>query len=458
MNYGRSRAKTASLYDGLPTYKKLLFWTVVFAPLQAAFTVSLGFPLKVSEVLLICAMAAFPFAKKSVPHSFIERHIVLALGATVFATSCFHLLQAAPGGEYPGFTRSPEVDAALYLAYGGMIIVLWLLAVGLDPELMKQALLFSVWVAFVAVVIQFVLFTMNQVDLLELLNFETKVRSAALDGSEGGAMRSGPFTEGQHLGFFSGGAVILAWRSRARWTMLAAGICLVYSQSTTGIAGLAIAIAVMAAIKPGRKTLGRLFLVLLGAVSAVMVVPELRSLIQLQFAKLGLFGYDSIIYGAGQSLDVRTVKSEIAVQMMMDNPLLGVGPGRFGFWFYTYPRASDVPEYYFNGVNRAIAENVYLHIGSEFGVLALILFALFVVTLLAKLRRGEPLDFALAMFVAVSITTQSSWTFIPIWVFFAYLTARSWKLNDNQNVIVPIANSNRVIPPGYRSGKWAGIQ
>lgn len=426
MATGQSQAIASASYKTQPLHLKLILAAILFAPLQAAFTINVGFPFKVSEALVIAAVILYPLTRRGGTTPALERRLVVGLGLLVMASSAIHLATPPPAGSYPGFSRSPVADAALYLAYAGLILVFWILASSLPAWLIKGALLFSVWLALAATIMQFALFSSGHIALLDSLGFETSVRSHSLDGSGEGAMRSGPFTEGQHLGFFSGGMLILAWRWRSYWTLCAAAVCLIYSQSTTGIAGVAIALIAMVVLRPGVRMVMRLVVGLITSTALILLVPELQNLLRLQLAKLGLFGFEETIRGAGQSMEVRALKSDIGFQMMMDNPLIGVGPGRFGYWYFTYPLSAESPKYYFNGDSRALAENVYLHIGSEFGILALGCFVAFISILIVKLRKGFQLDFALSIFVAVSISTQSSWTFMPVWIFLAYLASTVW--------------------------------
>ncbi len=416
-----------------PAYILFVLAAVALAPLQEAFTLDVGAPLKPTEVLVGLAAIAFVFARRRgrSPREFLTLLVLLIF---VGASAGYHLLVGSPSGPFYGYVRSPNADLLLYTAYPVFVVIMWRILVDVPPEKFRSALRIAIWVCFLGVVLQIALSELGRVDLLESMGYETKIRSESLDGSGEGTMRNGTFTEGQHLGFFAGFSVFVALRMRAYLSAVAAALSLVYSQSTTGVVGVVLVIAVLVFLRPSLNGVLRFLAIVVALLASLNFIPVLQNLFALQFAKLGLSGFAGHVDDATTSLEVRTLKSDIATRMMFENPLLGVGPGRFGIFYFEDPQSSQSPEWYFSGNNRAIAENVYLHIGSEFGVIALVIFVIFLFQIFRRVRRAGFMDLGAYLFILIAILTQSSWTFIPVWIALAYVFVAS-PLNPVPNQI-----------------------
>ena len=147
----------------------------------------------------------------------------------------------------------------------------------------------------------------------------------------------------------------------------------------------------------------------------------LRLFTRLQLAKLGYGDAQVLGRDAGRSWQIREEKTRIGIEMLGDHFFIGVGPGRYGHFFFDYAKSPPIPEYYFRQNHRAIAENAYLHLGAENGIFALGLFLVVLVLIAVRLGQANPADLGAIACVSVGLVTQSSWTFIPIWTILAYL-------------------------------------
>lgn len=403
-----------------PLQDKLMLLAVLFVPFQYALTVHVGFPLKISEVLIVAALFVRVIRWRSyrVRWSF-DQTVVALIAVCVVVSAVLALLSLDPAQDVLGVHRSHRVDTILYLGYGMFVLIAWWLLRTVDARIIRDVLIQALWLCTAAVAFQAICLLLKAPQILDFFGFDSRQRGQEVFGFQ--LARSGPFLEGQHLGFFAGALVILALYTR-RWPALAAAIvCAAYSQSTTALLGVVGAIVLASILRPNKRILITLGSVAAVAAVAVALVKPLRDAVIFQLAKLGLVAPESDI-NFTQSLDIRTIKTEIGWRMMWDNPL-GVGPGRFAANFPTYWHDYDLPTYYYTTDMRAITENVYMHIGAENGVLAFLAFAALVVWIFVRSFRVSPGVTALVLFTAIAVATQSSWTFLPIWVVLAFMTS-----------------------------------
>ena len=411
------KTEKRSLY----AYEKLILVAIALSPLQSAFTLDIGFPLKLSELCLGFGVVLYVFGRRRKAGFTATHRAVVLLGILVVFSTISMLIAGPPAGFFPGYTRSLNADMLLYTGYAGMVIIMWLMASKLPSSAIAKALIVAVWVCGIGTLMQWGLGSLGQIEILESLNFETKAKGFSLDGDDIGVMRSGPFVEGQHLGFFAGAGVIIALRYRRYLTLLVALVCLFYSQSTTGFLGLGLALVVTLLARPRVSQIVKIFLVTITFGGLALLIPEVRVLAKYQLAKLGLFGFTDDYSGSDISIDLRSAKTEIGFQIASEHPFLGVGPGRYGAHFFDHATAPPIPFYYFDMPDhRALAENIYAQIAAELGIVALVVFCFGLLTLMIATFRSRPIDLGFLAFLAISFSTQSNWTFIPIWVFLAY--------------------------------------
>ncbi|RZU60823.1 O-antigen ligase [Zhihengliuella halotolerans] len=418
-------------------YEKLTFFAVVFLPLQQAFSIELGFPLKVSELLLIAASFFYLLGPKRKFRDHRVKFLIWSLIAVVLISYVFHAVMPQPLGVFQGYSRSPLVDLTIYTFYPVLTVLLFFLTASLRAKWLWAAFRISVYVCLLATLLQIVAHALDNTSILEILNYQTRIRAESLDGTGDGAYRNGPFTEGQHLGFYAGVAFLLGLRHRSL-TVVGISIFLgVYSQSTTTFVGVLLGLSVAILVRPQLTVWVRVLFLGITAVVVGSVVPAVRNYFEIQLAKFGLLESAAGLGDPSRSLDVRSLKTEIASRMMFDHPWLGVGAGRYGMWFYREPESSQAPPWYFQDDYRAIAENAYAQVGAEFGMVAAILFLALVSLLVWRLRRQSAVILALGVFVLVSISTQSSWTFMPIWVSLAIMFCLS-KEGRSASVTAPV--------------------
>lgn len=404
--------------------ERLILLSVVFVPLQQAFTIDIGFPLKPSELLIIMAIAVLPFQRLPQHRLRADGIMLWSLIAVVILSSLYRLLASEPIGFIPGFTRSANVDLVLYLCYAILVALFYSVGRGISREQLGRAIVLSTWVMGAGVLIQLALGNLGHVDVLELLNFETKAKGLALDDElDGGVMRSGSFVEGQHLGFYAAGCVLVALSYRKYFSAIIAILCLIYSQSTTGFISLVVGAVVVVMIRPSVSLAWKFISAGIAAFITYSTSAGLRTLINYQLAKLGVGSSASDFSGSNISMDLREVKTLIGFEILGENPLLGVGPGRYGVHFFDHTEGYEIPDYYFTlDSHRAIAENTYAQIGAELGLLGLFAWILLLLAVRPKILGADLPNIALWLALVIGVGTQSNWTFLPIWTLILYLS------------------------------------
>lgn len=412
-----------------PLWEKLVLLAIIFIPFQYALTIQIGFPLKISELLVVAGLGAYVLTSRKVRIRWDAASLlVTVLAVTLAFSSIGNFLPTRAYVPSPGYDRGLQEDLLLYFGYGIFALAFWSVMRRIDFTLIARAIVASIWACGAAVLLQWTASITGNSSIIEALGF----RIIGV-GGDAATLRSGPFLEGQHLGFFAGAALLVAVYRKSYAAAVVAAASILYSQSTTAYVGLAIGALVLLVLRLRAKALVPLFGLGLVGVILVLTVTPFRNVLGRQLAKLGFTDFAPDYLYATTSLDVRQIKTEIAFRMMQDNPIIGVGPGRFGSHFGEYSGDFPLPWNYYSGVIRPIAENAYGHIGAELGLIALAVFIGLIVYLIFRGRLGPPMLLVLAGYLAVSVSTQSSWTFLPIWTFLALLSARTSEARPQQS-------------------------
>lgn len=401
---------------------KLIFCAICFSPFQLALTIKLGdSPLKISEILLGLAFLCFPFSswvhRRARAAVFIGIFVAIYIVSTsvnyyILATEGVHMLDR-------GFTRSQQGDVIFYFVFALFSFIAWKVISSMERSRIEEALVIAAWLLVLAVLFQYIGVATGNHGLVEALGFESEGRVE----NQIVTTRNGPFKEGQHLGFYAGFLLIICV-SKKRWIACIGLIfCIYYSQSTTAILGVTAAALVLIIFKLNIFTLSMILVSSLVSLLAFIFVDPVRDFILFQMAKLG-FGEASTSGGETVSLDLRALKSEIGWRIMQDHPFIGVGPGRYSIWFFQEPLSDEAPGYYFNSNHRAIAENIYAQVAAELGLFALVALLLFLITALwIAIKCNEIAVIAAVACVSIGLSTQSTLTFLPVWVALAYIAS-----------------------------------
>lgn len=198
--------------------------------------------------------------------------------------------------------------------------------------------------------------------------------------------------------------------------LIAAAIVLSLSRGT--IVGLAAGLAWMVLVdrRHVRLVLGGGLLALLVAVLVIRSDPS-------RFETALLYKQKVADYNVTTRYDAWTAAAELAVE----KPLLGVGPGNFRFY---YNELTDRPA---GTHNLFVAHNAYLDVAAELGLVAMVLFVLYLILIMGRLtvaaRRGDgPPGYARALRVSLVIAIVaaafvSEQYYPPFWLLGGLATA-----------------------------------
>lgn len=415
----------------------LLFLAIVFIPFQQALTLDVGFPLKVSEILVIASIGLLVFGARPSSTPANSKKLMVGLAGTVVLSTLFNIARQLPVSSFQGYDRGFTFDIVQYTGYGLLVIAAgWVMATRLGAVKIAKAVSVAVRLAAIYCVVQAVLYLSNS-EVLAAVNGATQV------GRSYGELlpRNGPFLEGNYLAFFAGSSIFITARRKDKLGIVLASLCMIYSQSTIGIIGVIVAVLALIVLSPSKGVLKVISAGIIAVLLVFIFVPQSRTFLEVQSAKLGV-SEDSALSYVDASLENRSLSAEVGFKMGLLNPATGVGSGRYGVNFTDYADPEDVPLGVTRGDVRPIANNTYAQIAGEIGILGLVLFVLILIKSFRRSMRSGPALIALVIFTAICLTATPAWTVLPIWVVVAYLIAeRKSVANEVSNASTPAAVS-----------------
>lgn len=431
-------SKQAALLRETPLAELFLFLAVVFSPFAQAFTVPIGFPLKLSEMLGGLGVAFLIGEGRQRSFRTVGGATFGVIASALLLSAFVNQGRAVPLQDHPGYSSGFTFDIVQYTVYGLVVLLVgWYLATRLGPYRIGAAISVAVRLALAYCALQLLLWGAGQADLLTTVQGTTQLgRSYGIN-----LPRNGPFLEGNYLGFFAGVALFICLKRNDRIGAFCALACLIYSQSTSGVIAVVGAFAVTLLIRPKGKIVAVGAFAAVVASAAVTLIPAGESLLNVQLGKLGIVtdanaNANLLTY----SRDSRADATNVGVQMALDNPLLGVGPGRFGAWNNVTVGSDGVPINFVYGAVRPIANNGYAQIASEVGLIAFLALVVLLLVVAFRLRRGAAPNIGLVWFVIIGFSTSPSWTALPVWIAISYLVGVAGLADTKQAADEPDAD------------------
>lgn len=398
-----------------------------------AFTIPVGFPLKLSEIFAVTALGLGLVSGQRTRQRAFGGWALLLLAVTLLFSVMTNISGALPVNWAYGYDHGFTFDLIQYAAYAALVLGFgWALAHWLDVEAIGRAVSIAVRVAAGYCLVQLALWIVGAHGVLELVHGTTQV------GQSYGLLlpRNGPFLEGNYLGFFAGTALFLCARRRDKVGVALAVACLFYSQTTSGLIAVLGALLVLAMTRPFSKAAAGIAGALGVFFAAALFVPAVGTLVQVQLAKLGIGDIQGNVPYT-QSLQMRSASTISGYRIAGEHPWFGVGPGRYGVW--NNVALSGHPGYLnpIYGPHRPIANNAYSQVFAELGIAAGVVLVLLMLALVWRLRRGHPADFGLAVFALIGLNTAPSWTQVVVWIAIGYLIAVAGRNPDAEVAPAP---------------------
>lgn len=408
--------RAAALPDVFPQRMTLFFASalVLTLPFMQLFTVDAGFPLKLYEILLAAWMAQALLT--GVPLS--NAHIVgagLLLAFYAVAALWLNLEFLQQHEPYAHLARhSPFMDGLLKSGYILLCVVgynLVALAARREPERLQRLWLIGAWAA---ALIQLALFaySLTGAAIPELPGMPERPQTISVLGFK--FYRAATFQEANYAGPFFVLSLLVALGLRRFVTAALLFTALVTSFSSSAFAGLIAALAYV--LLKTRKTVSNTtLLVALSALAALALQPIVELAI---FSKLADIRPDS-------SAGARLYTFLCGARMFYENMFLGVGISQFGLMLPDYTQwASET------GLNigrgawkfKAIANNVYIELLAELGVIGTLLFAGFLAPVV-RLAMQAKSTLLKAGVVAIFVFWFAcpTFTMMYFWAFFGLL-------------------------------------
>lgn len=427
-----------------------LFAALVFVPFQQGLTIDVGFPLKISEPLAIVGILLAIIGHPTRLFAGRGAWIVGALLGVTLISSIWNGIVTDLAFINDAYPRGLIFDLAQYTAYAILALVFALaLSAMLKPADVLSAFGWAVRLVVIYCLIQLVAWFVFS-SPLEIIGGNVQL------GSQYGMKmpRNGPLREGNYLGLFAVVSVFLLVRARDAIGVACAVALIIYSQSTGALVGLCVGIVAGIILRPTWRKAILLAVCVVMASGVVALVPALRRVAVGQLTKLGLIPNtlgDSYAY----SLRSRSVNAETGFRMIGENPVLGVGQGRYAYHYESYLDRTGLPTNFGATYVRPIANNVYAQIAAETGVVALILFIALLVALLIRLRRSSSALVGAASAICVGAIAFPAWTNLMLWAAIAACMTCAVPSGNNHGCADELATTRRARNRAERSRQWS---
>lgn len=147
-----------------------------------------------------------------------------------------------------------------------------------------------------------------------------------------------------------------------------------------------------------------LFFIVSCVISSVILLPYVKS----RFFTISL---------KEEAIDLRFFYNKMAIQMIKEKPILGIGIGSFVNYSHNYPAflraaskmagvdSKEIPDWIFQPVH-----NIYLLIVSEIGIFGFLFFALFILIKIFKSAKTSPMLFLFVAFLIIGLSDHYFWT------------------------------------------------
>lgn len=376
---------------------------VVTLPLYQALTIDVGFPLKLPELAMGLCLTARVLRGRVLSERRITRSEVAAGLLVVSAVVSLAVAMTRPHD----YQYSSAASGATELGY----LIFDVLAFGAATSFIKAhgAVFVRLWVKGATVAAVYALYMAASSAAGVAVPLLPGTALQAIDVGGVAILRAGSFLEGNYLGTYLLASLALALSGPRRRTALVISLGILASFSTVAI--ILAGVLWMGAVRaPRRSNLHRIPI----AVGVVVVTLALAALSSEVTEAVG-----------GKLRDPRSTSSverlaliRAGTSMFAEAPLTGVGVAQFGNHLKEH-RPSDIPTNSLARPYRVIPNNVYIQIASELGLLGLISFALLLLCLGTRVRRGSPIHRLGFGCVLLSLMAFPTFLALFLWLYFA---------------------------------------
>ena len=421
MNSGTTTIPSGELarpgLSNLDIGKTLFSLYLFFLPFTNVFVISIGFPLKISEMLLfvlIFLRIIRPVGKVRIPNRMSDIFICLAFFTATALVST--LVNSFWSYDYElNYYADPRIgygfESYLKLFYVILsVLSFFLIRVNLPVDA-KHYLKVFLWGGLAAALFCWYLFFSTFLHYTpQFFNGSDEPHQTMGIPFIGEFYRSGTFREGNHMGLFLLVCVFVAHQMRSKLTAVFA-LTIITTFSTPAIFGCLsyfLVYFIWSSIRRGAY----LRLILLGFLFAAGTTFVFSNELVRSFTLNKIMESDESAesYSKYDRLDLITTSARIGAV----NPVLGVGLSNFSLHYKEY--ATDIEK---TSELKRIVNNVYLEIFCELGIVALVLFLAFIILIFSRIPKFKS---RLGFFVfLVYLNVYPTFTLLFLWFFLAAL-------------------------------------
>jgi O-antigen ligase len=398
-----------------PAYVLLFGLAFIFLPFTKAFTIDVGFPLKIYELLFIASVPAFVLERGRLRIGTVS-HLLwpLAIFWLVSVGSFFAFAYADAGYLGPDFRGGAALDGLSRVAY-------LLLNLGIFAMIISRPLATATPLLTLCWLIGCTLSTFYSVYCVFSFMFVGEpVLLPGLDRHQLGAFgpivvsRSGTFEEGNFGGLYFLLSAVIALHNRS---LIFAGIAIVGLILTKSTSAYFAIIALFGSYY------------MLSRKNLLVLVPYFIALCVAAFGLFVYFAEQGKFEATGSASGaVRFNEAMTGVNMWQSSPVYGVGLGQYGFNYFRYVWDMSIADAVLS--ERHIASNIYVEILSELGLLGLLAIGLFWVRWMRGVGASRPhsnLLYASAVAMMVAFLAYPTFNIAFLWAYLgmALVLARS---------------------------------
>jgi len=412
-----------------------------YLPFNQALTFNIGFPLKISELIL--GVLIFIFIAKAVAFKKLETPTKIRLVILLFLawSTLSFVINYFWHYPYPlktiPFRISAVGDSFLRLCYVVLNILCFFISVFFlrkNPNILK----YWVYGAIIASIYSWYLFLSSGFNLPYVKLFGMEESPQALSGF----IRCGTFKEGNFLGLYLLLSSIISFYLQKKKL----GIFLLLTIATTfsTITILSTIVFLIFLIRKNflkRKTFKILVIIFPFMFLATLYIANTPYFQTYVFAKINT--PSNILTKWSFSKVDRTITARIGYFQGVNNLFFGVGPFNYGLHYDEYNdfktfilNNNDWSFSFFSKENkRSIANNVYIEVFAEYGLFGFFIFIIFLIKILRlSIKNKNDLITGGIIAILISFNAFPSFIMLFVWVFLAIPAAfENLKLKDNND-------------------------
>ena len=409
---------------------------LLFLPFTKALTLDIGFPLKISELVLGALILVF-FVKLTLSYKISSTSVInVVLVIFLFWTTISFFINSLWKYEYDlkevPFRINPFFDNLLKLIY----IYLSAIAFFVSSFFLKNTKQLQFWLkgAIVVSVYSWYLFLSSGLNLPYIKLFGMDENPQNLFGF----IRCGTFSEGNFFGLYLLLSIAISFYIKHKKTAVFLIITTITTFSTVALVSLSVFLLYVF-----RKTFFNKKIFTYPLILSPLIVLAFIMAIKSPYFQNHIYNKLTQPSNELSSNNIskvdRTLTARIAFKQGLNNPFFGVGPYNYGLHYDQYndfdtyiKNNSSWSEAFFRRIKiRAIPNNVYLEIWAEYGIVGFSIFMSFLFLLFKKTCQSKN-RFIIGGIIALLISLNACPSFVMqfIWVFFAIPIA----INNNKEL------------------------